>query len=170
LGAAVELLVRPAGAVEFGDPDLRQHLVGRQVRLKVVLEEIPGRNGPLAVRPPHDEGRVEGQQGGGQVGGGVAVADGAPDSAPVPDGRVPDERGRVGDEAAVLLQGRVALRVAVAGHRADGEAVALVADVVQVADAPEVDENRRGGEPELHDGEQAVATGEELGLVAVLAQ
>ena len=78
-----------------------------------------------------------------QVRGGVAVGDGTADGAAVPDLRVADERGRVGEEAAVLLQERVVLHVGVAGHRADGEVITLVADVAQVVDASEVDEDRR---------------------------
>src|SRR5215207_5559001 len=98
------------------------------------------------------------------------MAYGAADGAAVPYLRVSDERRRVGDEAAVLLQGGVALHIAVAGHRANGEVIPFIVDVVEVIYAPEVDEDRRGGEPELHYGEQAVAAGEELGLVAVLPE
>ena len=70
----------------------------------------------------------------------------------------------------MLPEGGVAFHVAVAGHRADGEVIPFIADVVQVVYATEIDENRRGGEPELHYGEQAVAAGEELGLLAVLPE
>jgi hypothetical protein len=83
--------------------------------------------------------------------------------------RVADERGRVGDEAALFLEKVVALHVAVAGHGADGDMVALVAHVLQVLDAPEVDEDRRRREAELHDREQRVTARQELRLIAVLA-
>ena len=53
--------------------------------------------------------------------------------------------------------------------RADGDVVAGVADVRQVGDAADVDEHARLGEAQLHQRQQAVAAGEELGIVAVLA-
>ena len=56
-----------------------------------------------------------------------------------------------------------------AGERADGDVVAGVADVRQVAEAADVDEHARLREAQLHQRQQAVAAGEELGVVAVLA-
>ena len=61
------------------------------------------------------------------------------------------------------------LDVHVAGERADRDVVAGVADVRQVAQPADVDEHRRLGQAQLHQRQQAVAAGEELGLVAVLA-
>jgi hypothetical protein len=56
----------------------------------------------------------------------------------------------------------------VAGERTDGDVVAGVADVRQVAEAADVDEDGRLGQAQLHERQQAVAAGEELGLVPVL--
>ena len=56
-----------------------------------------------------------------------------------------------------------------AGQRADGDVVAGVADVRQVGESADVDEHARLGEAQLHHRQQAVPAGEELGLVAVLA-
>ena len=61
------------------------------------------------------------------------------------------------------------LDVRVPRQRADGDVVAVVADVRQVAQAADVDEHARLGQAQLHQRQQAVAAGEELGLVAVLA-
>src|SRR5918997_2661133 len=70
----------------------------------------------------------------------------------------------------MLLQDVVALHVGVTGQRADGDMVTLVAHVVQVAQASDVHEHRRGCEPELHDRQEGVAAGEELGVLAVLLE
>ena len=69
----------------------------------------------------------------------------------------------------VLGQHSAGLDVHVTGERADGDVVAGVADVRQVGDATDVDERARLGEPQLHEWQQAVAAGEELGIVTVLA-
>ena len=70
----------------------------------------------------------------------------------------------------MLPEGGVVFHVAVAGHRADGEVIPFITDVVQVVYATEIYKDRRGGEPELHYGEQAMSAGEELGLLAVLPE
>ena len=55
-----------------------------------------------------------------------------------------------------------------AGEPADGDVVAAVAHVRQVGQPPDVDEHRRRREPQLHQRQQRVAAGQQLGLVAVL--
>ena len=72
---------------------------------------------------------------GGQVGGGVAVRERAAERAAVADLRVADLTGRGGEERRVLAQHRVVLDVVVAREPADGERVAVVADVRQVVAA-----------------------------------
>ncbi len=61
------------------------------------------------------------------------------------------------------------LDVHVARERTDRDVVAGVTDVRQVADAADVDQHRWLRQAQLHQWQQAVAAGEELGLVAVLA-
>ena len=62
------------------------------------------------------------------------------------------------------------LEVAVAGQGADGDVVAAVADVGQVAQPTHVDQHRRRGQAQLHQRQQRVPAGHELGLVAVLGE
>ena len=64
----------------------------------------------------------------------------------------------------------VVVHVAVARQGADGEVVALVADVAAGRRAAQVDQDRGCGEAQPHQRDQGVPAGEELGLVAVLAQ
>jgi len=57
----------------------------------------------------------------------------------------------------------------VAGEGADRDLVTGITDVRQVLDPTDVDEHRWLSQSELHQRQQAVSTGEELGVVAVLA-
>ena len=122
-------------------------------------------SGPRATRV-----RPEGEHDRGQVGRRVAVGDGAADRAPVPHLRVADLAGGVGQDRHLGAEQVARLEVAVAGEGADGDVVAGVADVGQVVQPADVDEHRRRGQPQLHQRQQRVAAGEQLGLVAVLGE
>ena len=60
--------------------------------------------------------------------------------------------------------------VTVPGQRADRDGVAVEPDVGRLGDAADVDERGREREAQLHHRQQRVAAGEQLGLVAVLAE
>ena len=57
-----------------------------------------------------------------------------------------------------------------ARERADGHMVSVVADVRQVGQPADVDQHRRRRQPQLHQRQQRVAAGEQLGVVAVLGE
>ncbi len=78
-------------------------------------------------------------------------------------GNVP-EQGGLGGQQVARLEGSVL------GHCADGDVITGVSDVRQVIETTDVDQHRRGGEPEPHERDQAVATGEEFRLVAVFGE
>ena len=63
-----------------------------------------------------------------------------------------------------LLEGHVA------NHRSDPERVAVLGQVVELVERVDVDQNRGTGQAEVHGRDQALAAGQDLGLVAVLAQ
>ena len=66
-------------------------------------------------------------------------------------------------------QAGVALHLMVTGQRADARAAAAVgADAGELVDSVDVDQDRRPGQPEIHRRDQALATGQKLGLVAML--
>jgi len=78
---------------------------------------------------------------------------------------------RDGAQHAALGAEQVArLEVAVAGEGADGDVVAVVAEVGELRDPGRVDEHRGRRQPQLHEREQRHAAGEDLRLVAVLRQ
>ena len=83
---------------------------------------------------------------------------------------VSNERGDVGEQAALLPDQVGTLDVVVAREAADADLVALLADIGELGEGADVDEHRRRGEPELHEGQQRVTAGEDLGFVAVLGE
>ena len=86
------------------------------------------------------------------------------------DLRVADLPGDMGEHRGVRPDERVRLEVAVAREGADGEVVASVPDVGQLAHAADVDQHRRRRETQLHQWEQRVAPRQELGVVAVFGE
>ncbi len=69
----------------------------------------------------------------------------------------------------MLGEDRRVLDVHVAGHRTDRDGVTVLTNVRQVAQTADVDQHGRLRETQLHQRQEAVATGEELGFVAVLS-
>ena len=76
-----------------------------------------------------DQRGVQREQHRGQVRGGVGVRQRAADRAPVPDLRVADLAGRVGEQRQLARQQAGVRHVVVAGQGADRDVAALVADV-----------------------------------------
>ena len=91
-------------------------------------------------------------------------------SAAVLDRGITQQTGGPADDAAVLLDQVVEEQVAVAGHGAYGEVIAPVAHVAQVFQAAKVDEDRGRGQPEAHDRDEGVPAGQQLRVLAVLAE
>ncbi len=123
--------------------DLGQDLVGLRGPSRESRGRIGGRNGSGPLRADRGEGGAEGQAGGGQVRGRVAVGDRATDGAPVAHLRVADLAGHVGQQRHVMLQHLADLEVAVAGQGADGHPIAVLPDVGQVGQPADVDQHRR---------------------------
>ena len=60
--------------------------------------------------------------------------------------------------------------VVVAHHRAEAQDAALAGDALELLDAPQVDEQRGRRQPQLHQRDQRVPAGEQLGVLAAVAQ
>ena len=57
-----------------------------------------------------------------------------------------------------------------ARHGADAQAARLFTDIVQIAEAMNIDQIFRPGHPEFHHRHQTLAAGEQFGVVAMLVQ
>ena len=53
---------------------------------------------------------------------------------------------------------------------ADGDPVALLLDVRELGDAADVDEERRPGEAELHERQEGMTAGQDLGVLGLTEQ
>ncbi len=163
-----ELLERPAAGGGLRHPDLGEQFVWLELGLEQALEELPDTDLPAPVGPARDDRRVQREQDGGQVGGGVGVRDRAADRAAVPDLRIPDLARRVGEQRHLAAEQFGMLDVVVPGQRADHDVGSLIVDVGQVSDAAEIDDYLGGGQPELHQRQQGMAARQELRVLAVL--
>ena len=123
----------------------------------------------LAAAAPTDDRGVDGDEDGRPVRRRVGVGDGAADRAPVADLRVADEGRRLLEHRVVVADDRVLVDLPMGRPGADAQVVVGLDDGVHAVDVAQVDEQGRLREPELDQGDEAVAAGEELGLaLAVL--
>jgi hypothetical protein len=83
---------------------------------------------------------------------------------------IADVRGHLGQQRYLRLEQVADLDVAVTGERTDAHLVAVLADVGEILEAADVDDDARRGQAVLHQRDERVATGEELGVVAVLGE
>ena len=84
--------------------------------------------------------------------------------------RVTDLARRRREERDVLGEDLAVLDVVVASETADRDVITGVVDVGEVAQVADVDEDRGRGEAQLHERQERVPTGEDLGVVAVLGK
>ena len=98
------------------------------------------------------------------------MSDRASDGPAVAHLRIPHLAGDVSQHRCLMAQDVADLEVTVAGQGADHHVVAVLADVRQVRQAADVDQEGRGGQPELHQRQQRVTPCQQLGIIAVLAQ
>ena len=101
---------------------------------------------------------------------GVAVGDHPADGPEVADLAIPDVIGHFDEERKRLAERRIALDVDVAHERTDLDESVVAAHLLQSRDPLDVDECRRLAEPEAHERDEALATGDELRVSAVLCQ
>jgi hypothetical protein len=120
----------------------------------------------LAARTAHDHVSVERRQNRRQVGRRIAVRNRTADRPAVSHLRIADQARRVRDDRHVLLHERIVLEVVVTRQRSDRELLARVPHVAKVADATDVDEQRRPREPQAQQRDQRMSAREELRVVA----
>ena len=133
-------------------------------------EELCRGDRPLAARPARDELGVEREHDRREVGRRVAVRDRTADRAAVAHLRVADPGGGLPDQRAVLREHRIAHELCVPRERADRDPVAVVADVAQLVEPADVDEQRRTREAQAHERNERVPAGEELRVLVAAEQ
>ena len=94
----------------------------------------------------------------------------ATQGAPVTNLGIADLTGHMTQQRCLGGQQFAGLDRPMRGHCADGDMVAAVVDVAEVADPTDVDHDTGCGEPEPHQRDEAVATSQQLRVVAVLGQ
>jgi hypothetical protein len=127
------------------------------------LEVVVGRDLAL-VR--HNR-RAERHDRRGVIGGRVVVRYGTADRAAMAHGRVADGADHLGEGRDGGLHHVGFGHLVMAGEGADDERIAGARDAPQLADPVQVDQHGRGGEAELHRGQERVAAGEELPFLVV---
>ncbi len=98
------------------------------------------------------------------------MGQGATEGAPVAHLGIANLVGGIGEQRDLLFQQRRRLEVVVTRQGADGDLIATLLDVRKTGNPADVDEHRRGGKPQLHQWQERMAAGNQLGLVAVLAK
>jgi hypothetical protein len=92
----------------------------------------------------------------------------AAERAPVPHLAVGDGLGGLGDQGRPTCDQRIGEDVGVRRHRADHDGVVLLADAAQLGHLRQVDHRLRGGEPQPHDRDQRLPTGQDLHVLTAL--
>jgi len=95
------------------------------------------------------------------------VRDRAADRPTVSDLGVPDLPGRVGEQRHLTAEQPRVLDVVVPGQRADRDMGSLIGDVGKLTQPTEVDDHLGGGQPQFHQRQQRMASGQELRVLAV---
>ncbi len=147
-----------------------RHSSSARVGGEVAAEELAGGHDPLTVRPADDQVGLGHHRHGGQLGRRVGVGDAAADRAPVADRHVADEGQGLGQHGEALGHQRRPLGVPFPGRGPEGHGVATVLDAAQRRHPVDVDQLGGPGQPHGQHRDQALAAGDDLGLVAVLGE
>ena len=147
-----------------------QQFLRRQRRLIDSGEKIRGGNPPFAGLAAHDDGRVQRHHAGRQFGRRVGVGEAAAERAPVADRRMRDMGDGLAQQGRVRSDFRRAGKFDMARQRADGEDIAAQGYSLELGDRADIDHQFRTDQPQIHRGHQALATGQQLGAVAMRDQ
>ena len=94
----------------------------------------------------------------------------AADRSTVTNLRVANMSGSMRKERRICGEQRADFEIAMTSECADRDVIARIVDVTKVIEAADIDEHRWRGEPQLHEREERMAAGQELGFVAMLGQ
>lgn len=148
-----------------------QHLIRFKRGGEQAGEELASAHRPCAARAAQVQRGVAGECNYWQFGGRVGVGQTATDRAPVANLRVGDEGHCRGQQRGVLRNEFAAFHGAVTSHRANAQrAIGQQFNAVQCSNPVEVNQHAGLGQPEVHHRDQALTTGQQLGVEAVFGQ
>src|SRR5262249_2024765 len=152
------------------DPDLGGELAGGGGRREGTGEEPGDWNAAAALGPLGHDFRLEGEHHRRVVVGGIAVGEIAADGGEVPDEGVRDHPTCVGEDGKPPPHHVRCFELGLPDERADHERPVPLGDRPEPADPVQVDDVAGRGEPELHQGDETLATGEDLRVLAEPAE
>ena len=168
---ALELEVRPARVVaRIGHAHLGDQLCRLESGRERPLEEVLERDRALAEGALHDDLGADREQRRAPVALWIRVRERPADGAEVAHDRVGDLRRRIAERPVTPAQEVGTLAVPVPYQSADSKPTVPHGEPVEAPAAIDVDHGPRRGEAELHERDQALASGEDAGLVAVALQ
>ena len=156
-------------ATGFVNAQLAQNLARFERRCHEIKKKIIDVDRALAILAGHDKFGVERNYRCGPVTGRIRVGHAAADRALVADLHVANVSGALRQQRTDLLEQLRRFDLIMGGHRPDAYLVTLFANVREICDAADIDEQRRRRQPQLHRRDQAMPTGENF-RVFVLRQ
>ena len=147
-----------------------EHVLRPERGLEQALEEILRPDGALALGAGGVDFAIERQQAGRQFGGRIGEGDGAAERAAIADGGVADMRHGARDQRRVFGDQLGAFGLGMAHQRADLDLAVFVRDAVESADAVDVDQQARGGQPHIERGDQALPTRQQARVLMLAEQ
>ena len=160
-----------AGPAPDREVDSRQQLVRFERRGPEPLEELGGGDATGSRLGDRFQLGVEGDGDGWVLGGRVGVGERAPDRATVADLEVTDVAASPSPASAPPWPRRRRARCAASmRRRADRHAAVPAPYPTHLGDRPDVDQVGNGRQPQRHHRHQALAAGDDLGLVAELVE
>ena len=145
-------------------------LVRRQATGHPSGGEAVRRHVAAAPRSGHHDPSVHGERDGEPLGGGIGVGEASADRADVADGDVAQHVQGFAQHVAPGGDPVVQLDGPMGDHGADGQAVTGKLVAAERLDSPEIDQHCGPDQAERHQRQQALATCQDLGRIAVLAE
>ena len=168
---ALELQVRPSRSrAGRRHANLGEQLGRTDRALEGPRGQVRRRDLALAVAAPDDDRRPEREHHRPEVAGRVGVRERAADRPEVAHDRIRDHRRGGRDRRVAILDDLRRRQLVVSDEGADPEEPVALLDPVEAGDPVHVDEPLRCCEAELHQRDQALASGEDLRVLAVLRE
>ena len=150
-----------------GDANAREDFPGSQCSGEQAEEKVSRRQRAFAAWPGNVELCIEGEHGRGPIRRWVRMGDATAHRAPVANLHVADFRCGFGQQAAFARQQAMAFDRVVRRQRANSDGLVARNHFFEAGNAAQVDDDRRRGKAQFHQGNQAVTAGHHAGVVAV---